>query len=349
MQRDNVVSELYKSIKVLIEDSRKKVARNVNVVMVYTYFQVGKLIVEKEQKGNSRAEYAKSILKNLSSKLTKDFGRGFSVDNLQSMRLFYQEFSMSKRLAPVLAHPLEKTIYETVSRISDSADILSWSHYILLLKIKDRDVRSFYEIEAIRNSWSFRELKRQYHSSLFERLAISRDKKGVMELSQKGQVINQPIDTLKNPYVLEFLSLKEDAAYTENDLESAIIEKLEHFLLELGKGFLFAGRQQRITLDNKHFHIDLVFYNRLIKCFVLFDLKIGELTHQDIGQMQMYVNYYDRKLRLPEENPTLGIILCKERNKTVVEFTLPEQNKTIFAKEYKLYLPSKEALKKQLE
>ena len=194
-----------------------------------------------------------------------------------------------------------------------------------------------------------RELQRQYNSSLYERLVLSRNKKGLKTLAKKGHVLAKPVDAIKNPFVLEFLDLKEDAGYSENDLETAIINKLEHFMLELGKGFLYEGRQRRFTFEGDSFFVDLVFYNRLLKCFVLFDLKIGKLTHQDIGQMQMYVNYYDRKIKLPEENPTIGIILCKQENKTVVEFTLPESNKQIFAKEYKLYLPSKAELKKQIE
>jgi len=350
MNSSNSTNTLFLSIKSIIEDAREQASRNVNTFIVYAYFRTGQRIVEHEQKGNKRADYAKGILKNLSMRLSKEFGRGFSVDNLQYMRLFFLEYSNSETLSRIFSiHSDHKTNYETASRISETNSILSWSHYIQLLKIKDKAERNFYEIEAIQNNWSFRELQRQYHSSLYERLALSRDKKAIKDLAPRGQIIDESTDTLKSPYVLEFLGLKEDVSYSESELEAAIINKLEHFLLELGKGFLFAGRQKRITLDGKHFHIDLVFYNRLIRNFTLLDLKIGELTHQDIGQMQMYVNYYDRKIKLAEENPTLGIILCKEGNKTVVEFTLPENNKTIFAKEYKLYLPSKEELKKQLQ
>ena len=201
----------------------------------------------------------------------------------------------------------------------------------------------------MRGNWSVRELQRQFNSSLYERLALSKNKKGIRQLARKGQVVEKPTDVLKHHTVLEFLDLKEDERYTESDLESAIINKIEHFMLELGKGFLFEGRQKRFTFEGDSFYVDLVFYNRLLRCYVLLDLKIGKLVHQDIGQMQMYVNYYDRKLKLPNENPTIGIILCREENKSVVEFTLPKENKTIFAKEYKLYLPSKEQLRKQLE
>lgn len=216
------------------------------------------------------------------------------------------------------------------------------------MKISNVDERSFYEIEATQNNWSVRELARHYNSSLYERIALSKDKKAVKKLSQKGQIIEAPTDVLKSHYVLEFLNLKEDNTYSETDLETAIINKLEHFMLELGKGFLFEGRQRRFTFEGDSFFVDLVFYNRLLKCFVLFDLKIGKLTHQVIGQMQMYVNYYDRIVKTKDENSTIGIILCKEENKTVIEFTLPENNKTIFAKEYKAVLPSKADLRKQL-
>ncbi len=226
---------------------------------------------------------------------------------------------------------------------------LSWTHYFHIIKIQDNQERKFYELEAVHNNWSIREMQRQFNSSLYERLALSRDKNAVRSLSLDGQIMETAIDALKSPYVLEFLNLREDHKYTESDLETAIINKLEQFMLELGKGFLFEGRQKRITLSGDHYYVDLSFYNRLLKCFVLIDLKIGKLTHQDIGQMQMYVNYHDRKIKMADENPTIGIILCKEENKAVVEFTLPENNKQIYAKEYKLYLPSKEDLKKQLE
>lgn len=241
-----------------------------------------------------------------------------------------------------------KTVQSTIGQLSFPF-ALSWTHYVQLLKIDDSNERSFYEIESAKGNWSVRELQRQFNSSLYERLALSRNKKSIKELSKKGQIVERSTDTLKNPVVLEFLDLQEDSSYTESDLENAIINKLEHFMMELGKGFLFEGRQKRFTFDGDDFYVDLVFYNRLLRCFVLLDLKIGRLTHQDIGQIQMYVNYYDRKIKLQGENSTIGIILCKEENKTVVEFTLPENNKTIFAKEYKLYLPSKEQLRKQLE
>lgn len=331
MKEKFVSSSLFLSIKDVIENAKGNIVRNINTTMLLTYFEIGNMIVKDEQNGNERAGYAKEVLKNLSENLTKEFGRGYSVDNLQWMRKFFITYQK----------------YETPSR--NFPFTLSWSHYIQLIKIQNENERDFYEIEATQNNWSVRELTRQYNSALYERLALSRDKEEVKQLAQKGQIIEKPTDVLKSHYVLEFLNLKEDQSYSESTLETEIINKLEHFMLELGKGFLFEGRQRRFTFEGDSFFVDLVFYNRLLKCFVLFDLKIGKLTHQDIGQMQMYVNYYDRKVKLKEENPTLGIILCKEENKTVIEFTLPENNNSIFAKEYKAVLPSKESLKKQIE
>jgi predicted nuclease of restriction endonuclease-like (RecB) superfamily len=269
-------------------------------------------------------------LKELSKRITAEFGKGFSVQNLENMRKFYLLYSSGeKSQSPI--------------RISEKQNsVLSWTHYLVLIRIDKKEERSFYEIEALNNNWSVRELQRQFNSALYERLVLSRDKEGVKQLSEKGQVIEKPLDFLKDPYVLEFLNLSEHHTYSENDLESEIIDKLEHFLLELGKGFTFAGRQVRITFDESHFKADLVFYNRLLKCFVIIDLKIGKLTHQDIGQMQMYVNYYDRTVKLPDENKTIGIILCKDKSETLVEFTLPEDNDNIFASKYQTILPDKQ-------
>ena len=307
--------------------------------MVYTYFEIGKVIVEEEQKGKSRAEYGKQILKGLSEKLTKEFGKGFSVTNLQQMRQFYLTYE--KQQTPSVKSEKGQTLSDEFN--------LSWSHYLMLMRIDNSEERSFYEKEAIENNWSLRELKRQFNSALYERLALSRDKKGVKQLAEKGQIIETPHDSLKDPYVLEFVGLKEDTKYSETELEQKLIDKLEHFLLELGKGFAFIGRQVRFTFEEDHFRVDLVFYNRLLRCFVIIDLKIGQLTHQDLGQMQMYVNYYDRFVKLPEENKTIGIILCKDKNDALVEITLPENNEQIFASKYLTVLPSKEELRKLIE
>ncbi len=338
--------DFYNKIVVLLKNARKKAVQTVNTTMVYTYFEIGRIIVDEEQKGKERAEYGKKILKKLSQKLNKEFGRGFSVDNLENMRKFYLTYSISE----TLSRKSVKEKSETVSRKFEDVDFqLSWSHYLFLMKIDNLDERKFYEIEAINNNWSLRELQRQFDTALFERLVLSRDKKGVKELSKKGQVITKPDDTVKDPYILEFLGLPEETKYSETELEQKIIDKLERFLLELGKGFTFVGRQVRFTFDDKHFRIDLVFYNRILQCFVLIDLKIGEITHQDLGQMQMYVNYYDRKVKLENENKTIGIILCRTKNETLVEMTLPENNEQIFASKYLTVLPSKEELKKLIE
>lgn len=329
-QKD-IADKLYEQIEKLLSEARKKVFNQVNQTMVYTYYEIGKIIVESEQGGKERAEYGKGILKNISKRLSKGFGKGFSTDNLENMRKFYLAYSKS----------------ETVSRKSKPPIFqLSWSHYLKLARINNLDERNFYEIEAIQNQWSLRELQRQCDSALYQRLVLSRDKEKVKELSEKGQIIKKPSDAMKDPYILEFIGLPDKISYSESELERELIDKLEHFLLELGKGFTFVARQKRITIDEKHFKVDLVFYNRLLKAFVLIDLKIGELKHQDIGQTQMYVNYYDRFVKLDDENRTIGIILCQDKSDTLVEITLPEDNEQIFASKYQTVLPSKEELKK---
>jgi predicted nuclease of restriction endonuclease-like (RecB) superfamily len=342
--------QLLNSVSLLIKEARNLIVRNVNTTMVYTYFHIGRMIVEEEQHGKDRAAYSESVLKELSGHLTKEYGKGFSHRNLEYFRKFYLLYTNRISQSLIAKFDLDNQHFiNSQSLIAFSEQFkLSWTHYIQLMKIENIDERGFYEIESASNNWSVRELQRQFDSSLYERLALSKDKEGVKQLSSNGQVLEKPFDTLKSPFVLEFLNMKEDSTYSESDLESAIIDKLEHFMMELGKGFLFEGRQKRITLDGDHFYVDLVFYNRLLRCFVLIDLKIGKLIHQDIGQMQMYVNYYDRKIKLPDERNTIGIVMCKQENKAVVEFTLPLNNEQIFAKEYKLYLPSKEELKKQL-
>ena len=318
---------LFSKVAALIELARRTVITTVNLTMVHTYFEIGRMIVEDEQQGEERAKYGKAILKELSKNLAERFGKGFSVDNLQNMRQFYLTYS----------------IYETVSR----KFILSWSHYLILIKIKTPEARSFYEIECTTNSWSLRELERQINTALYERLALSRDKEKMKELGQKGQIITEPQDIIKDPFILEFLGLKEETTYSESQLETLIIDKMQSFLLELGKGFSFVGRQVRFTFDESHFKVDLVFYNRLLQCFVLIDLKIGKVTHQDLGQMQMYVNYYDRFEKTINEKPTIGILLCQSKNDALVELTLPK-NANIYASEYNLYLPDKQLLQQKL-
>ena len=321
--------DIFVDIKNIIEVSKKKIVSSINSTITTTYFLIGKRIVEEEQGGVERAEYGKNLIKNLSKKLTENYGKGFSERNLEQMRKFYLTYSISQTVSAEFK--------------------LSYSHYLTLMRINNIEERNFYEIEAINNGWSLRELKRQMDSALYERLVLSRDKEKVLELSQKGQLIEKPQDIVKDPYILEFLGLDEKAIYSESDLETAIINHIEKFIMELGKGFLFQGRQVRFTFDEEHFFVDLVFYNRLLKCFVLIDLKIGKLKHQDIGQMQMYVNYYDRHVKLDDENKTIGIIICKDKNDTLVNMTLPEGNEQIFASRYMTILPSKEELKKIVE
>jgi predicted nuclease of restriction endonuclease-like (RecB) superfamily len=349
---------IFQQVAELLQNARQQVLRTVNSTMTITYFEIGRIIVEQTKNGKERAGYGKQLLKGLSQQLTKEFGKGFSVDNLQNMRKLYLVYSISETVSSISKDVNRK--YETVSSISKNEDrvelskvtlnfILTWSHYLFLINIEDQKERKFYEIEAIKYRWSLRELKRQYDSALYTRLALSRDKEGVLKLSEKGQIIEKPKDLIKDPYILEFLGLPELHQYSESQLEEEIINKLEHFLLELGHGFTFVGRQQRITFDDKHFRIDLVFYNRILKCFVLIDLKIGELKHQDLGQMQMYVNYYDREMRLEDENKTIGIVLCQNKSEAVVKYTLPENNEQIFASKYKTVLPSESDLKRLLE
>jgi len=355
---ESLLSVIISDIKKVIEQARLQAYRQVNTLAVLSNFEIGRVIVEHEQQGETRAPYGKETLKEISLQLTQEFGKGYSADNLELMRLFYSCYSdkislqNSETLSRKSANLTIIKNSETLSRIftgkTSNPFRLSWSHYVELIKMEEAE-RHFYELEAINGNWSVRELRRQYNSSLFERLALSKDKEQVRKLSLQGQIIDKPSDLIKQSYILDFLALKEESAYTESELEQAIIDKIEHFLLELGKGFLFEARQKRISLEGDNFFIDLVFYNRLLRCFVLIDLKIGKLTHKDIGQMQMYVNYYDRKVRKDNENPTLGIILCKQTNKSVVEFTLGEEQKNIFPREYKLYIPDKEELKKQLE
>ena len=375
------LSTLVTEVRQLIQSARRGVSTVVDTFQVMTNFEIGRRIVEHEQKGAKRAAYGDLILSGLSEALNTEFGRGFSTTNLKLMRQFFLLFrgKIGQTLSGESALPAigqtasdQFGILQTLSEKSVSSEIpqtasgklapfsirqtasgkspftLSWSHYVVLMTIKDPDERSFYEIESRQADWDVRELKRQKASCLYERLALSRDKAGIRKLAKEGQVIVRPEDLLKEPLVLEFLGLDEKASYSENDLEQAIINRLEHFLLELGKGFLFEARQKRFTFDEDHDFVDLVFYNRLLRCYVIIDLKLDKATHQDLGQMQMYVNYYDREVKLPEENPTIGLLLLKSAKKTIVELTLPK-DANIHAKEYQLYLPSKELLKQKLD
>jgi predicted nuclease of restriction endonuclease-like (RecB) superfamily len=354
------MTPLIAEVRNLIRSARKGVSSVIDTFQVMTNFEIGRRIVEHEQKGEKRASYGVELLKELSARLTGEFGRGFSRPNLEYMRKFYllwrervpripQQPAGKSGSLEICQKPSDKLeITRTASGQSSSAAFtLSWSHYVLLLAIKDPDERSFYEIEATNEGWSVPELKRQKASALYERLALSRDKAGIKRLAREGQIITKPEDLFKEPLILEFLGMEEHAGYSESDLESAIISHLEKFLLELGKGFLFEARQKRFTFDEDHYFVDLIFYNRLLRCYVIIDLKLGKLTHQDLGQMQMYVNYFDRHVKLPEENATIGLLLCQSKKQTIVELTLPK-DANIHAKEYQLYLPSKELLEAKL-
>jgi predicted nuclease of restriction endonuclease-like (RecB) superfamily len=354
---------LFHQVAELLQYARRQVLRTVNSTMTYTYFEIGRMIVEEEQNGKDRAAYGKQVLKGLSEQLTSEFGKGFSVRNLEFIRKFYLIYSNSSTLTRITEIQsllaLNTEDEKTKSPISFFEDRksqslisffkLTWTHYLFLMRIDDEKERSFYEIETEKYNWSVRELKRQYNSALYTRLALSRDKEGILKLSEEGQIVEKPKDLIKDPYILEFLGLPELHHYSESQLEQEIINKLEHFLLELGHGFAFVARQQRISFDDKHFYIDLVFYNRVLRSFVIIDLKIGDLKHQDLGQMQMYVNYYDREMRLEGENKTIGLVLCQNKSDFVVEYTLPENNEQIFASKYKTILPSKEELIKLIK
>ena len=340
----SVSQDFLKNVSGVLEKAKQNAKTAVNLSMVYAYYEIGRMIVEEEQHGENRAAYGKQLLKELSAYLTGAFGKGYSAENLKLMRRFYNVYSNDQIGETVF------TQFKNLPAVSTGRKFyLSWSHYLKLMRIDNVDERHFYEIESVKNDWSLSELKRQYDSSLYERLALSTNKDKVYRLALEGQKVETANDVVKDPYVLEFLGLKELPEYSESELESRIIDNLQKFLLELGTGFAFIGRQVRFTFDEEHFMVDLVFYNRLLRCFVLFDLKIGELKHQDIGQMQMYVHYYDRKVKLSDENPTIGIVLCKNKNNAIVEMTLPEDNTQIFASKYETVLPSKEALQKLLE
>lgn len=339
--------------------------RVVDAQLVVRNWLFGFYIAEFEQEGADRAEYGTRLLATLADRLKPLNIKGISVTRLKLYRAFYRHFPIGPTLSDQLGQVFQapKKIGPTPSDLlrAERPSLplalpealirhfsLGWSHYVELLTLDDSGERRFYELEAAANQWSVRELQRQIASSLYQRLALSRNKDEVRRLAAEGQVVEKATDLIKNPLVLEFLGLEEHPHYSEDQLESAIIDKLESFLLELGKGFLFEARQKRFTFDNDHFRVDLVFYNRLLRCYVLIDLKRDKLEHQDLGQMQMYVNYFDRHVKLPEELPTIGIVLCHRKNDALVELTLPK-DANIFASKYQLYLPSKEELKTRLQ
>ena len=351
------IDALFERISALIEESRKRVATAVNIAEVYTKYEIGRHIVEDEQEGKARAAYGKQVLPVLSQKLTDKFGSGWSLETLKSARKFYSVYAPQAIRSTALTKSDKETgktnLVNSVDQIQIAPAephkfVLSWSHYLVLMRIKDDGARSFYEVECAKQNWGVRWLQRQVGSSLYERIALSSDRGKVVRMAKEGEIIEKPADIIKNPVTLEFLGLKPDAAYSETKLENAIIDKMQTFLLEIGKGFLFEARQKRFTFDEDNFYVDLVFYNRLLQCYVLIDLKVDKLTHQDLGQMQMYVNYYDRYKKQDFEKPTVGILLCKDKNDSLVELTLPKDS-NVYAAQYELYLPDKQELQAKLK
>ena len=318
--------QFYEQIKRILSEARNKVYQTANFAMVEAYWNIGKSIVE-QQGGEEKAEYGVRLIAELSKQMSTDFGKGFTVANLKNMRQFYLTFPKSYALRSEL----------------------SWTHYRLLMRVENENAREFYMQEAVKSQWSTRQLERQINSFFYERLLSSKNKEQVAEEIQTLEPSKKPEDVIRDPYVLEFLGLKSNDDFYESDLEQALITHLQKFLLELGRGFSFVARQKRITFDGRHFRIDLVFYNYILKCFVLIDLKVGDLTHQDLGQMQMYVHYYERELMNEGDNPPIGIVLCADKSESVVKYTLPENETQIFASKYKLYLPSEEELLRELK
>ncbi len=355
---------LFDRVITILDEARTHISRTVNSAMVIAYWLIGHEIVVEEQKGEERAEYGKRIIADLSKKLTGQYGKGFSTSNVWLFRQFYQTYA---NRSPEIIYPVgresgqRQKLYPTGGELPEKRHPagseltqgfhpdLSWSHYRALMREEGEEARLFYEKEAVRSGWNKRQLERQINSFLFERLLKSRDKDGVLQLANEGLTVQRPIDAIKDPYALEFLGLPESHRLVESDLETALTSHMQDFLLELGAGFAFVARQKRLTLDGDHFYADLVFYHIRLKCYVVIDLKVDKLTHGDLGQMQIYVHYFDREVRGPEDNPTLGLILCTDKNDSVVEYVLDKEQQTIFASRYKLELPSKEDLQKLLQ
>jgi len=341
------VESIYSRVRDILEAARGGAYRAVNFAMVQAYWHIGRVIVEEEQKGKAKAGYGEYMIKELSERLTNEFGKGFTISNIKYFRQFYLAFEIGHAVRG------QSRITEKSNAQREELPLikpeLSWTHYRLLLKIERPDVQKFYIDECITGNWSSRQLERQINSFYYERLLSSRDKKRVRAEIQKLEPGPGPKDIIKDPYVLEFLDMRESKKYLETDLEQGLIDKLHDFLLELGKGFSFVARQKRITIEDDHYYIDLVFYNYFLKCFVVIDLKVGKLTHQDIGQMDFYVRYFEKVVRQSEDNPTIGLILCAQKNEAMAKYTLLENSKNVFASKYKLYLPTEIELKKELE
>jgi len=368
------MNPLFDRIVSILEDARTQVVRSVNSAMVLAYWHIGRALVEHVQEGDVRAEYGRGLMDELSRRLVKRLGRGYSSTNLRYFRTFYLAYadrapkirhmpggeSSPTAETPRLGRPrkirhmpggvlmdLERAIRRDVDRRGFSS-VLGWSHYRLLMTVEHEAERRFYEIEAERGNWSVPHLERQIHTQLFARLLKSRDKAGVLDLASRGQVLERPVDAIKQPYVLDFLDLPEHPQLRESDLEGAILEKLQHFLLELGKGFAFVARQKRLSFEDEEFYVDLVFYNVVLKCYLLVDLKLGKLTHQDVGQMDSYVRMFDAQARTKGDGPTIGLILCAEKNAAVARYSVLHENKQLFAAKYVTYLPSVKELEREL-
>ena len=348
----NTVDELYGQIEEIVTEKKNKVAYQINNTMLETYFLIGKLIVENEQNGNVKAEYGKQVLKELSKRLTQKFGSGFSLTNMKFMRKFYLVYQKGQPLADQFEKVQKQQPVavksDNIQKSQTLSGQLSWSHYCYLLSIEDDDERSFYEQECVNSKWSKRELKRQIDSCFFQRLLLStgkNNKEKILELSRQGQTISKPDDILKEPYVFEFLGIKENKSLLESDLEKSLINSLPNFLMELGKGFMYVGNQQRITLDNNiHYYVDLVFYNKILKSYVLIDLKMTDMRPEYVGQMNMYLNYYNKEIRDEDDNETIGIILCKGKNEITMEYALGGLSNRLFTSTYTYYIPDKELL-----
>jgi predicted nuclease of restriction endonuclease-like (RecB) superfamily len=359
-------SNLFDKVVSILEQARSNVVKSVNSNMIIAYWLIGRAIVEEIQGGEERAEYGKKVVTALSKKLNKKYKKGFSTTNLWYFRQFYLAYS--KRQPLILHKPCGELLYEeklydeshhvlndmsvAVERsdaIEGFSSVLSWSHYRILSKVENKNERLFYEIEAEKEGWSVPVLERQIHSFLFARLLKSKNKNGVLELAKKGQHIQTPADTIKNPYVLDFLGLNESKELQESHQKPAIINNLQSFLLELGKGFAFVARQKRLQYGDEFFYIDLVFYNCILKCYLLIDLKLGKLTHQDVGQMDSYIRIYDDLFTVEDDNPTIGLILCAEKNESIAKYSVLKDNKNLFASRYMLYLPTEEELVRELQ
>jgi predicted nuclease of restriction endonuclease-like (RecB) superfamily len=339
----NRVDSLYSKITLHISNARQNIERSINAEMVKSYWLIGRDIIEEEQQGHKRADYGAFIINEISERLTSEYGKGFSISTLKDIRRFYLVYQIDGSINQK-SHAVRGQF-----KIPEFNPALSWVHYRELMRIAGVEARCFYEIEASKNKWSSRELKRQIDSLLFERLLKSKDKKGLLELALKGQEINNPRDAIKDPFVLEFLDIPENHRLVEFRLEEALINNLQHFLLELGKGFAFVARQKRLTLEGDHFYADLVFYHVILKCYVIIDIKTHALTHADLGQMQLYVNYFDQEVKNADDNPTIGLVLCTNKNDAVVKYTLGEKAKQIFASKYQFHLPTEAELEAELK